>query len=295
MTAHANKAEPLTEEDIACVAQQYLHSKGWATFPEVVIPIFGGRPDFAATKGNLCLVAEVKQSLSYPVIEQLVRWHLDYNEAKQSTYRNADILGIPHLMIAVVYGQQNIRGLKLDILKQYRIGVVSIHSEYSPKPVGSSRADLIHNGRKWSAIEEIAPQIQLGSRSSAHNIVKHLNPDMRCATAGSSGKVGGFMTPFKRTMGRSWQFINNQAEGNEVHINSIVEFLNLSGGHHYTNDKGAQNGILDALERDGITTKYCRFFVPGNEIKAAMLVKYPVTEVDVNSILKNQAQSSLFF
>lgn len=276
MNGDEGKGNCLSEESIATIAEKYLHSKGWATYPEVVIPIFGGRPDFIATKGNLCLVAEIKQSLSFPVIEQLVRWHLDYKEAKESTYRNSDILGIPHLMVAVVFGRQNLRGLKLDILKRYRIGVVSIHDKYAPKPLGSSMADIEYNGMKWSVIEEIAPQIQPGSRASAQNIIMHLNHDMRCGKAGASGRVGGFMTPFKRTMGHTWLYLNSQETGKEIHISAIVGFLNSTVGHHYTTDKGAQKGIIDALARDGISVNLYRIEVPCPKVISEMQRKYPI-------------------
>lgn len=280
------------EISLATIAQIYYRLKGWETYPEVAIPIFGGRPDFAATKGKLVLVAEVKRSLSYTVIEQLTRWHLDYEAARRSTYRDANVLGIPNLLVAIVYDRQNISSLKRDILQRNRIGVISLISE--GRPVSSLRRDpqdiVIFDNTQWRVVEEIEPRIQCGSRNSAHNIIKHLNPDMRCATAGASGRAGGYMTPFKRTMGNMWQYLAHHPLGSEIHIASVVAFLNKAGGHHYTNDAGAKQSLLSALERDGIQHRYCRFNVPDTNTIALMQQKYPSSKLDVDFIMRKTAQ-----
>lgn len=282
----------LNEETIGAISQKYFQAKGWETYPEVVIPIFGGRPDLVCAKHNLCLVAEAKMGLTFPVIEQLVRWHLDYEEAKQSTYRNLEPLAIPHLMVACVAGAKSrISGLKLDLLQRYRIGVVSIHDASGSRPYNESSIDIEHQGRKWCVLEEIAPKIQPGSRKTAHKIIAHLRADMRCATPGASGKVGGYMTPFKRTMGKTWQFIASHKVGAELHISSIVRFVNLNGGHHYTNDKGAYGGILSGLERDGIKHEWYRFKVPDLAVCQEMLAKYPT---DAAENFCDESQKPLF-
>ena len=278
----------LNEEIIGAIAQKYFQSKSWETYPEVVIPIFGGRPDLVCAKHNLCMVVEAKMGLTFAVIEQLVRWHLDYEEAKQSTYRDIEPLAVPHLMVACIPAVKGrISGLKLDILQRYRIGVVSVHDASGPRPYNESSADIEHDGHKWRVIEEVAPKIQPGSRKTAHKIIAHLRADMRCATPGASGKVGGYMTPFKRTMGKTWQFIASHKECSELHVSSIVRFVNLNGGHHYTNDKGAYGGILSGLERDGIKHEWYRFKVPNADVCQRMLSKYP-TDAAENFCEENQ-------
>ena len=95
-----NKIPKLKETEIAEIAQMFFEQQGWDMFPEVVLPNFNGRPDLIGIKETLCSVVECKQSLTYPILEQLTRWHHDWNEAKESEFLNTDNKGIPHLLIA---------------------------------------------------------------------------------------------------------------------------------------------------------------------------------------------------
>ena len=97
----AKNKKKLTEVEIATVIQHYFSSKNWDLFPEVVISIFDGRPDFVGKKGDLCAAIECKTSLTYPVLEQLIRWPLSYQEKVDSEYQDASTSGIPHLLFAV--------------------------------------------------------------------------------------------------------------------------------------------------------------------------------------------------
>ena len=241
-----------SEETLAKVAMAYYASKGWELFPEAVIPGFAGRPDVVMVKQQLCAVLEVKQSLSYPVIEQLTRWRHTLLAARDCQYRSEDHYGIPHLLISVTgrsRGQRRAHSpLKQEILDTHRIGHLEIEHEgpvyrgFKSEFSDYGRGEV--DGQMWLVCEQIAPKIQPGSRRTAHRIIKHLNPDMRVGVAGASGQKGGYMTPFKRTMNKAVEIIERRGE---VHVATIVEDMNRAGGHHYTSDNIAKQQISKFL------------------------------------------------
>lgn len=255
-------SKQLTEEDIAAIGEKWLRATAWETYPEVVLPIFGGRPDIIATKGSLCKVIEVKKSLSYPVIEQLTRWHMDYQEARDNEWADETIKGIPHLMIALVAGFPSIGPLKRKILDDFRIGVVSITHRIEGRAAAISPTTVEYADEKWKVTEWLPPKIQQGSRHTGHKIIEHLNPDMRCASPGASGKIGGYMTPFRRTLNKALGFIAEQKKGRQVHLDHIVQHLNENGGHHYASDYSASSSLEKALEREGFAIQHRRIVAP---------------------------------
>ena len=255
-----------TEAEIAEVARVFLELNNWALFPEVVIDIFNGRPDYIGVKAEkLCQVFECKKTLSYPVIEQLTRWQTDAEKRRQWHLQGYEQkIAIPHLLTAFV-GKTNgsISDLKRQILEQYRIGVYSIEKRdclrrrnQTDKPYLSSCGDdywtLVMNDYEYSIRQEIAPKIQPGSRQTAHRIVEALNADMRCAQAGSKGGETDYMTPFKRTMNRVTDVLN---DGKERHIQQIIQDIKPIGGHHYCSDKVAMASISKFIDKFAIAKR----------------------------------------
>lgn len=241
-----------TEEELASAAEIYFRSKGWDLYPEVVLANFGGRADFVGTKHGLCMAVECKVTFSYAVLEQLTRWQHEFSVACKSKFADESRRGIPHLLYAVVGGSCNLGHLKTEIVERHRIGVIVVTKDaglasYIKRP--PHQFDELGYGSigddRWRFDEIIAPRIQHGSRRMARNIIRQLDPDMLCGTAGASGTKGGYMTPFKRTMNKAREVIS---DGKEWHIAAIIREINLSkGGHHYTNDASAKSQISKFL------------------------------------------------
>ncbi len=255
-----------TETEIADIAKAFLELNNWALYPEVVIDLFNGRPDYIGIKAEtLCQVVECKRTLSYPVIEQLTRWQTDAEKRKQWHRQGYDQkIAIPHLLTAFV-GRTNgsMSDPKRQILKQYRIGVYSIEKRdclrrrnQSNKPYLSSCGDdywtMAMNDFEYHIRLEIAPKIQPGSRRTAHRIVEALNTDMRCAQAGAKGGDTEYMTPFKRTMNRVKNVLN---DGKERHIQQIIQDIKPIGGHHYCSDKVAMASISKFIDQFAIAKR----------------------------------------
>jgi hypothetical protein len=252
----------LSEAEIAEVIKLYFESQGWCLYPEVVIPVFPGRPDYIGVKQQLCASIECKTSLSYTVIEQLVRWDLDYESISKSEYRDESKYGIPHLLIAVTGRTKGLYSpLKRKLMEDYRIGHFEVSYEGPTFTKSDQKNGFFDNhgyanidGHRWRVDERTEARIQPGSRRTAKNIIAHLNDDMRNAVAGTTGVKDNYMTPFKRTMAKATAVL----EGCErCHIAHIVEKINANmGGHHYCNDNTARSSIakflieFDIAERD---------------------------------------------
>lgn len=257
-----NPKEPkkLTEEEIAYIAEIFFSSKGWDMYPEAIIPIFSGRPDFIGKKQQLCLVTECKTSLTYPVLEQLTRWHHKYEDAKHSEYIDVRKYGLPNLLIAVTGSTSGIYSdLKAEILRQYRIGHYEVRyrgEDYwkrTPNKTFDSDGNGSVDGHLWAVKERVAPKIQPGSRRTSHKITELLRSDMKIGIAGTTGIKDAYMTPFKRTLKKAEDILQ---QFGEMHIAEVVEVMNLKkGGHHYSNDAGARERIGKFLLEFGIADR----------------------------------------
>lgn len=255
------------EAEIAEVARAFFELKGWKLYPEVVIDFFNGRPDYMGVKnGTLCQSIECKKTLTYPVIEQLARWQIDADKRREWQKNGYESrIAIPHLLVAFVGRTSGrVSDLQKLLLEQYRIGVYSIEkqlawgrkAENATSAYFETSSDdywvLTLNGFSYHIREEVAPKIQPGSRKTAHRIIEAMNPDMDCVDAGQSGKAGGYMTPFKRTMNKVREILS---DGKERHAQHIVDELNKNGGHHYCSDKVAMNSIATFIDKFGIAER----------------------------------------
>ena len=251
--------DKMTEIDIARIADMFFQQMGWELFPEVVLTNFGGRPDLNAVKNSLCMIIECKKTFSYPVIEQLARRqeemaHWSKNQSTKEHKRR----GMPHLLIAFTEkATSSHSALKTRIIKELRIGHYSVSRKPHCDSFLSSMTDKLgefkHYGDgkyytmqfenyRYEVRMEIEPKLQIGSRQTAHRIVNKLHADMKDGVAaGSSGKEGGQVTPFRMTMNKVKRVLDS---GGEWHIVNILKEINLHhGGHHYTTDKAATQGI----------------------------------------------------
>ncbi|OES23920.1 hypothetical protein [Alteromonas macleodii] len=264
-----NNPDKLTEAEIAAVAKVFFERKGWELFPEVVIPIFGGRPDYIGKKQQLCMAVECKPSLTYPVLEQLIRWHDTVDMANNSEYVDARNYGIPHLLVAVTgRNKQKHADLKQRLLDQYRIG----HYEVSYEGIAWHRqhkaADAPFDdygygnidGHRWRVYERSAPKIQPGSRQTADRILALLQQDMKDAVSGVTGMKNNHMTPFRRTMNKATEALEKYGQ---CHITTIINEINSTmGGHHYCSDAQAKTSIgkflveFEIAERDDRTLRF---------------------------------------
>lgn len=228
----------MTETEIASVAQNWLHTHGWETYPEVVLRDFPGRPDLVATRGSLCQVVECKRALTLGVVEQACRWRL---------HTRPDQTGIPHLIWIVVQRSRGRRSeLLMHVIREFGLGLMTIGKEPARQLRYSDAEETVP--QHYQLYQEVAPSVQPGARRTAGTLMRQLNPDMRIATPGAKGGKTAFMTPFKRTVTAIQGLMS---DGEERHIDHILEWLNSRGGHHYATDKSAKSALPAQLERLG--------------------------------------------
>lgn len=256
-----------SETELAEVAKQFFSLRNWDLYPEVVIDLFDGRPDYVGIKNNVCMAIECKKTLTYPVIEQLARWQIDAERRQALNRESRKPIAIPHLLVAFV-GETKSRAseLQLHLLNHFRLGVYSVRKDGvvirgSHTYIDHNSDDywvLIHGPFRYQIRLVSEPKIQPGSRNSAHRIIEALNPDMKIAQAGAKGGETTYMTPFRRTMDRVKQVLS---DGKEHHISEIIRGVCALGGHHCSSDRAAQVSIIKFVEQFGIAHR-CRKYGP---------------------------------
>lgn len=162
-------------------------------------------------------------------------------------------------------------------------------------PSGDADVRIVHcfenqmslelEGHLWDVRELITAKIQPGSRKTAARLAAQLNHDMKRAVSGLSGKVGGnYMTPFRRTLMKAVAVL--EARG-ECHLQHIVEDINqLHGGHHYSNDASAKQGIAKFLREFGIAESIGG--LPSYRLLPDYKEKIYATETASQKIIKEQ-------
>lgn len=248
---------PTTEILLAKIIGLYLEYKGWNAYPEVVLSWFSGRPDYVAFKDSLVMAVECKKTLSLQVLDQLYRWQETAASAeKHGDAKRKELIGVPNLLIAAVFesGSGLPSALKEKLLKDLRIGcwTVSYQGLAWESSEGFDNLGYLNlNGHRWRLDEHVKAKLQPGSRQTSAKLIAQLDPDMKRAISGASGKLGGnYSTPFRRTLMKAVAVLE---EHGELHMSKIIEYINKDhGGHHYTKDSAAFQGLSKFLREFGI-------------------------------------------
>jgi hypothetical protein len=225
--------EKMTETELAGVVTAWLEKTSWEVYPEVVINGFGGRPDIIASRNTICQVIECKINTNITVVEQAMRWRNPHRDVSH---------GMPHLIwIAVqnyTFGSNSVLRM---IVEQMGIGVISV-SKYNGfgKYYVDNPSRVVIGDDSYNIEQRIPARIQPGSRQFGQRLIQQLNPDMKIAMPGARGGCTEYMTPFKRTMNLVRRVV---ADGKEHHCKTIVDVINMMGGHHYSSDISARNQI----------------------------------------------------
>lgn len=246
-------ASDLTEALLAKIVALYLKARGWDLYPEVVLSWFNGRPDYIGMKDSLVMAVECKKTLSYEVIEQLYKWRHLNKDAQIAD----SVKGIPHLLVAASFVTKGSKlpELKAQMLKSNRFGYLTVRHEYeSWRDLAEgdiihsyeNQMSIVHDGHVWRVAEAVTAKIQPGSRLTASRVASQLDPDMKRATAGLSGKSGGnYSTPFRRTLMKAVAVLETRGS---CHLQTIVDDINkLHGGHHLSTDASAKQSISKFL------------------------------------------------
>lgn len=257
----------LTEEEVAQVTSLLFESWGYDLYPEAKMECFGGRPDLVGVKTNYwCAVVECKSSLSYPVLEQVCRWHMERDFLTRSEWycpdKRPDRTAIPHFLWVATGNSRDskMHDMKAYLLDKFRIGWIDIVVE-NELPEGWDLSDWYCSGRypNKAIIDQglghgtvrinnhvysfrimCEAPIQEGSRKTAHHIIKQLYPEMKQATAGTTGSKTNYMTPFKLTLQNT---LKSMEDGKAYTAKQLLGMINSAEGHHYATDKSYLNSI----------------------------------------------------
>lgn len=255
----------ITEEEVASVTSLLFKHWGYDLYPETQLSCFGGRPDLVGVKGkSWCSVIECKAKLSYEVLEQVCRWHMEKEHFKGSDWyqKNPDPsrTAIPHFLWVATgnSASSKLHDMKRFLLDKFRIGWIDIEvlqecpqdldidewyctKQYPDNKLGrcsSSDYGHIRIGRRvYEYRIKCEALIQEGSRKSAHHIIDCLYPEMKQATAGVTADKANYMTPFKLTLHKTVQFME---EGKAYTTNDLLKGV---PDHHYSKDSGYTSSI----------------------------------------------------
>ncbi len=258
----------ITEEEVASVTSIMFKHWGHELYYETQLNCFGGRPDIVSVKGkSWCSVIECKASLSYPVLEQVIRWHMesDYLKTCEWYQKNPDPSreAIPHFLWVATGNSRSgkLHDMKKYLLDKFRIGWIDITVSHeapdgwevkdyprfnnfpdeSVEVFSSTTCGQIRVGRKIYEYRVCCEaKVQEGSRKSAHHIVSQLIPEMQEATAGVTADKANYITPFKLTMRR---VVGNMEQDKWYKPTELLELVNSHGGHHYSKDSTFKSSI----------------------------------------------------
>lgn len=255
----------LTEEEVAQVTSILFSYWGYELYYETQLDIFGGRPDIVAVKNkHWCSVVETKATLSYPVLEQVCRWHMEKDYLSSSEWydknKNPARTAVPHFLWVATANSASVKlhDMKRYLLDKFRIGWIDITykdcashycdtqlkrypdnsvSKYSVEDYG-----MIRIGAKIYEYRVMAhAKIQEGSRGTGHMIVEKLIPEMKEANAGVTADKANFVTPFKLTLRNT---VAAMEEGVGYTSKELLSLLRTSGkDHHYSRDSGYTSSI----------------------------------------------------
>ncbi|MBF84587.1 MAG: hypothetical protein CL489_08945 [Acidobacteria bacterium] len=232
------------EEELAAYFQNYLESKGFDCYPEVVFDIFSGRPDIVAVKNNKIYVFECKMNFGLNVVTQTFRW---FNRYKPS-------YGFPDYIYAVTpYKKSASRRNELldSVMKQNGIG----HIMVGDPRVG--RAKMFDGSTHFyekdiHSVLDAKPQRK--GQEYGKVLIEQLYDDMKDANAGTTGTE--IMTPFKRTMNRVKEIMQDGVARTPKDMLPLIEKI---GGHHYSSNSSFYSQVrklyhladLKVVQKDG--------------------------------------------
>ena len=265
----------ITEEEVAQVTSLLFESWGYDLYPEAKMECFGGRPDLVGVKtGYWCSVVECKSTLSYPVLEQVCRWHIEKDFLSKSEWYNSekqpDRTAIPHFLWVATGNSRDskLHDMKSYLLDKFRIGWIDIvvdqelpegwvesdwyyadrYEDSKLNDQGFGHGSVRIGNRIYSYRIMCEAPIQEGSRNTAHHIIKQLYPEMKQATAGTTGSKTNYMTPFKLTLQNT---VNLMEEDKVYTANQLLTLINADKGHHYSKDATYVSSIGKWLLRFG--------------------------------------------
>jgi hypothetical protein len=208
----AKSSAQRTEAALARLVVAELQRMGFETYEEVEAR--EGRADIVGRRGPVVLVAEVKQSLSLVLMNQVNRWR-----------------GAAHYVIGVV-GRGRTDGAALDW--------------FTLRGLGLWECDHYGEGTVF-----VRAQPGLMRRADTTWIQQACIDETRSGSpfAAAGSVAGGYYTPFRRTALALVALVTDRPG---LTIREAVAALKASAsGHHYSNDKTARSS-LPALIRRGV-------------------------------------------
>jgi hypothetical protein len=197
----------IKETELGKPVVAWLESEGWDVYQEVQ-PHGGRVADIVATRSDILIVVELKTSLTFELLDQIVRWRSD-----------------AHQVYAVVPRAKNNDGRRMAyrVFGDHGVGVIE---------VDKGAIHSIDNGMSLRSCVRIAVHPTLNRKAHVASMRDSLRPEHKMFALAGSAR-GGHFTEFKATCDRLRGYVAT-CPGTTLK-DAIVEVK-----HHYAHDSSAR-------------------------------------------------------
>jgi len=210
------------EPAIAEAAADWLESLGLDVYEEVHLGYGARVPDLVGSGSESLVVVECKCRLGLDLIEQADYWRRHSNAYWAAFMRSEPKRGFRN--------EPRTRWLAEWICVERGIGILEIDLNEGTEP------------------RIVVPAIVHETPRAAYRLRDALRPENRRGAGPAAGtNRGGYTTTFRRTAERVVAIVTAHPDG--IDVKSIVAELNADGGHHYSNDRSAENQIRILVKR----------------------------------------------
>ncbi len=186
----------------------FLQKEGWKVYPEVALAHMTGAFDIVAERKPVLMVVELKCTFGFTVVDQAIR---------ARSYANCVCVAVPKRR------DRRPRPAALSLLRHERIGLIEA------------------SGLDYCVLTAHPPLLR---RPPLVQRLKDALSEPLQSTVEAGTNRGGYMTPFRRTITRVREYVEN-------HDGCYLREAISNVEHHYQHDASAR-GALSSIIRDGL-------------------------------------------
>ena len=191
----------------------WLESEGWDVYQEVQ-PHGGRVADIVATRSGILIVVELKTSLTFELLDQIIRWRSDAHQ----------------VYAAVPRARSDGRRMAYRVFGDHGVGVIE---------VDKGAVNSIDNGMGLRSCVRIVTPPTLNRKAHVATIRDSLRPEHKTFALAGSAR-GGHFTEFKATCDRLRGYVTARPGAT---LKDAINEVN----HHYTTDASARTHLAKLI------------------------------------------------
>lgn len=213
----------IKETDLGKTIVSWLQSEGWDVYQEVQ-PHGGRVADVVATRSGILIVVELKMSLTFELLDQVLGWR---------AYAH-------HIYAAVPRVKGDGRRMAYRVFGDHGIGIIE---------VDRNAFNSIGNGDSFRSHVRTVAAPTLNRKAYVARIRDSLRPEHKTFALAGSAR-GGHFTEFKATCERLRGYVN-------AHHGATLKEAVTEVRHHYATDASARAHLVKLIEQGVIKGIRC--------------------------------------